>query len=177
MSSPLPDCLFLIGYRCTGKSTVGRLLAGRLGRPFLDTDDLVEARAGCSIAELFARSGEAAFRDLEEAALADACYPPGGVVATGGGVVLREANRRRLRESGFVAWLTADAETISARLAGDPASAGRRPALTVGGRAEVEALARQRELLYRECAHLAVETAGQSPEAVASAILAAWTIC
>jgi shikimate kinase len=175
MPSPPTPSLFLIGYRGTGKSTVGRLLADRLGRPLVDSDALIEAAAGCSIAELFARAGEAAFRDLEEAVLADVCRQPGRVVATGGGVVLREANRRRLREAGLVAWLTADAETIAERLAGDPSTADRRPALTSGGRAEVEALLRQREPLYRECAGVTVATAGQSPEAVAAAILGEWT--
>jgi shikimate kinase len=97
------------------------------------------------------------------------------VVATGGGAVLREANRRLLSARGFVAWLTASPETLWARLRSDPATAARRPNLTAaGGEEEVRQLLAVREPLYRAVAHFAVDTGTLSPEAVASAILTAW---
>ena len=169
-----PRLIFLVGPRGSGKSTVARLLAGRLGWGWADADDVLEARAGESIRALFAREGEAGFRDRESAVLEDLCRLRRHVIATGGGVVVREANRGLLRRSGWVAWLTADADTLWGRLRGDAATAERRPALTVGGREEVDQLLRAREPLYRACADCVVPTAGRTPEAVAGEVLAAW---
>jgi shikimate kinase len=104
--------------------------------------------------------------------LGELCGRHRHVIATGGGVVLRPENRRRLRDAGLVVWLTADARTLWDRLRQDPATAGRRPDLTVGGLAEVEALLRARRPLYEEVAHLAVDTAGRPPVEVAEAVLA-----
>ena len=114
--------LALVGYRGTGKSTVGRILAERLDRPFLDADLEIEARAGRSIAAIFADEGEPVFRDWEERTLAELIDEfPTAVLATGGGVVLREANRRRLRDFGFVVWLQGRAGALARRLAADRA--------------------------------------------------------
>lgn len=170
-----PPLIFLIGSRGTGKSTVGRALAARLGWGFADADECVEAAAGKSIADIFAAEGEGGFRDREAAALAELCALTNHVVATGGGVVLRAASRALLRDSGFVAWLTARPETAFARLQGDPTTAARRPNLTpAGGLDEVRALAAAREPLYRECADFVCDTDGRSPDAAADAILTAW---
>ena len=173
-SSPLPlfpSSVFLIGPRGSGKTTVARLLAGRLGWDWLDADDVLEARHGKSVAAVFAEEGEAGFREKEAAVLAELCGRRRCIVATGGGVVVREANRALLRASGCVVWLTADAETLWCRLEGDDRGRERRPVLTVGGRAEVEEVLRLREPWYRECAHLTVRTEGRPPEAVAEEIL------
>src|SRR5262245_52270763 len=135
--------IILIGYRGTGKTTVGRLLAERLGWEFADADDHIEASAGRSIAAIFATEGEgeAAFRDYEAAAIRELCQCERIVIATGGGAVLRPDNRELLRSAGFVAWLTATPETIWERLRGDPTTAARRPNLTpAGGIDEVRAL-------------------------------------
>src|SRR5262249_41268209 len=145
--------LFLVGYRATGKSTVARLLAERLGWGWVDADDVLERRHGRTIRQIFAEEGEAGVRDKEDAVLEVLCRGERLVVATGGGVVLREANRKRLRAAGRVVWLTADAQTIWGRLQRDPATGERRPTLTVGGLAEVEELLRVRAPLYAECAH------------------------
>jgi shikimate kinase len=162
--------LVLVGYRGTGKSTVGRLLAGRLGLPFVDADAALEARLGRSISEVFARDGEAAFRDAEAEVLAGLDAGGGLVLATGGGAVLREANRRAIRRLGRVAWLTAGPATIAGRLAADPAG---RPALTpLGLIDEVAAVLEARRPLYREVADLEVGTDGLGPAEVAELVLA-----
>jgi shikimate kinase len=163
--------IFLIGYRATGKSTVARLLAARLGWDAVDADEVLETQHGRTIRQIFAEEGEAGFRDKEAAVLEALCQRPRLVVATGGGVILREANRGRLRATGRVIWLTADAQTIWSRLQQDPATSERRPALTVGGLAEVEELLRVREPLYRSCADLVIDTVGRSPEEVVAHIL------
>jgi shikimate kinase len=169
--SPCHLVIFLVGYRATGKTTVARLLAKELGWDWVDADERLEQRCGRSIRQIFAEEGEAGFREHEAAVLEELCRCPRQVVATGGGVVLRAANRARLRAAGRVVWLTADAATIWARLQGDPATAERRPALTVGGLAEVEELLRVREPLYRACADLIVDTAERSPEEIVAHIL------
>jgi shikimate kinase len=166
--------LFLIGYRGTGKSTVGPLLAAALGWQFLDADEHVERLAGMTIAEIFAAEGEDGFRDLESAALAELCQGDGRVIATGGGVVLRPFNRELLSTAGYVAWLTAPPETVWQRTKSDPSTAARRPNLTTGGIEEVANLMAARESLYRQTAHGTFPTAGRSPEGVAADILAAW---
>jgi shikimate kinase len=151
---------------------VAGLLAERLGWGWVDADALLEAHCGRSIRALFAIEGEASFRDREAALLPELCGRTRHVIATGGGIVLREDNRERLRAAGTVIWLTADAPTLWRRLEQDAATAERRPALTVGGLAEVEELLRVRAPLYAACAHLVVDTTGRSPEKVAEAILA-----
>jgi shikimate kinase len=170
-----PERIILIGYRGGGKTTVGRLLAGRLGWEFADADDHIEASAGKSIAEIFAAEGEAGFRDREAAVLGELCRKPRLVLATGGGAVLRPANRELLRAAGFVVWLNSSPETAWERLRADPTTAARRPNLTAaGGLDEVRALMAAREPLYREAADLVADADAPSPEAVAAAILSAW---
>jgi shikimate kinase len=170
-SSP-GERVFLIGSRGSGKTTVARLLAEWLGWSWLDADDVLEQRHGRTIRAIFAAEGEASFRDKESAVLADLCRLERHVLATGGGVVLRETNRALLRASGRVIWLTAGAETLWRRLQGDVTTADRRPNLTVGGLAEIEEVLRVREPLYRECADWTVPTAGRSPAEVAKQVLA-----
>ena len=164
----------LIGYRGTGKSTVAACLADLLGLPWLDADAVLEERVGRPIAELVAARGESAFRDVEAAVLGDLLPAFTGVLATGGGVVLRPTNRRLLREAGRpVVWLTAPADVIRRRLAADPQTASRRPALS--GRdplAEVDAALEAREPLYRETADVSFDTAAKPPADVAASILA-----
>ena len=165
--------LFLIGYRGSGKTTAGRALAARLGWAFVDADAVIEERSGKSIREIFAEEGEPAFRDKESAILAELCEQANTVIATGGGVVIREENRKLLRKHGFVAWLSADAVTVWKRIQADAATAERRPALAAGGLAEVEQLLAIREPLYRSCADVEIPVAAVSPEQAANAILAA----
>lgn len=164
--------LFLIGLRGTGKTTVGRRLAERLCLPFLDADAELELSHGRTIRDIFATDGEAAFRELE-AKMLEALIARGSVViATGGGVVLREQNRQRMQAAGKIVWLTADTDTLWRRIEADSTTPGRRPDLGGGGREEIEQLQQQREPCYRSCADWIVPTEGRSPEQIADAILA-----
>ena len=161
--------IVLVGPMGAGKSAVGALLARRLGLPFADLDALIEAEAGARIAELFRDAGEAAFRARESALLARSLAADGQVLATGGGAVLGEANRRRLRERGFVAWLQADPAAQLQRLEG----CRDRPLLEgTDRRARLDALAAERDPLYREVADLVIDTRGLDPDAVAEALVA-----
>jgi shikimate kinase len=169
--SPCHLVIFLIGPRGSGKTTVARLLAGRLGWGWVDADDVLEERCGRSVRAVFVAEGEAGFRDREAAVLADLCRLRRHVVATGGGVVLREANRALLRASGRVVYLSADVDTLWQRLQGDASTSERRPPLTGGGWEEVAEVLRLREPLYRGCADLIVTTAGRPPDEVVAEVL------
>jgi shikimate kinase len=173
-TQPPKHLIFLVGPRGSGKTTVARLLAERLGWGWVDADDVLERRAGRTVREVFAAEGEVGFREREAAVLRELAALRRHVIATGGGAVLQEANRELLRVSGLVAWLTADADTLWGRLRGDAATAERRPDLLGGGRAEVEEVLRVRGELYRACAGCAVETAGRTPAEVAAAVAEAW---
>ncbi|MBM4010391.1 MAG: shikimate kinase [Planctomycetota bacterium] len=163
----------LIGYRGSGKSTVAALLAARLAVSWQDADAVLEDRAGCRIAELIRGRGEASFRDLEADVLAELLEHEPGVVATGGGVVLRPDNRALLRRAGRpVVWLDAPPEVVRARLAADPLTATRRPALSGADPLdEVAAALADREPLYRESADLRVDAGSEPPAELADRIL------
>jgi shikimate kinase len=168
--------LALIGYRGTGKSTVGRILARRLKRTFRDCDREIEARAGRSIRSIFSQSGESAFRDWEERILAELTADrPAIILATGGGAVLRETNRHRLRDFGFVVWLKAEPSEVARRLEADPRGLADRPALTLAGTLdEIVQVLEARVPLYQELADAVVETGERSPDEVADIILEFW---
>ena len=164
--------VILIGYRATGKTTLARLLAGRLGWQWIDADVEIERRAGKSIAEIFADEGEPAFRDLEADVIADLCQRERLVLAAGGGAPLRPESRRAMRASGKVVWLKAAAETIHGRMLRDATTADRRPDLTSrGGLEEIIELVTAREPIYQESAHLQVDTEGKDPQQIAAEIL------
>lgn len=161
----------LIGYRGTGKSTVARLLAQRWSWESVDADCELEARAGKTIAELFATEGEGVFRDWETAVLKDLVPQRQIIVAAGGGAVLREENRRTLTDAEWIVWLKASPETIAERVAADATTNERRPQLTTaGGMQEIVELLQQREPLYRQMAQCAIETDGLSPQQVAARV-------
>lgn len=152
--------IILIGLPGSGKSTVGRQLARKLSASFMDSDHLIEQRLGCSIREYFEREGEGAFRDVEESVLADTVSAHGGsnaptVLATGGGAVIRENNRRLLRGAGRVVYLRSSPEDLYKRLRHDR----NRPLLQgVDPMQKLKDLYAQRDPLYRETAHFQIET-------------------
>lgn len=163
----------LIGYRGTGKSHVARLLAQRLGWTAIDADDWVEEQAGRSIADIFATSGEPAFRDLETAAVRELTSRDNHILAMGGGVILREENRQLMADRCQVVWLTASPETIAKRITTDQTTHTRRPSLT--GKSiteEIEEVLSARLPLYKQCANVTIDTDGITPQGVAEAILA-----
>ncbi|WP_332823710.1 shikimate kinase [Ramlibacter sp.] len=147
--------LTLVGMPGSGKSTVGRQLSRRLGLPFFDSDHLIEEHLGCTIKDFFAREGEAAFRDVEERVIRDAMQGPPSVVATGGGAVLREENRRQLRDTSKVIYLRSSPEELYRRLRHDRI----RPLLQVADPlGKLRAMYAERDPLYREAAHFVIET-------------------
>ncbi len=165
--------LALIGYRGTGKTTVAALVARRLGWNWVDLDVELERAAGQSIAEIFAASGEAAFRASETQTLQRYAAQDRTVLATGGGVVLKPRNRELLAGMTAVVWLQAPADVLWQRIQADTATQARRPNLTSGGGlTEVEQLLASREPLYRQCATLEVDTEERSPEELAAEIIA-----
>ena len=145
----------LIGLPGSGKSTVGRQLARRLRIPFFDSDQVIERQLGCSIREYFEREGEARFRDVEESVLDELTQNHEGALSTGGGAVLRPANRERLRTRSQVVYLNSSPDELFRRLRHDV----NRPLLQVA-----DPLSRLRDLhavrdpLYRETAHFIMET-------------------
>lgn len=163
----------LVGYRGTGKTTVARLLASRLRWDAHDSDDEIERAAGKSITEIFADEGEPAFRELEVTTIARLCQLDRSILSVGGGSVLRDENRAALRANGRVVWLQANPQTLLARIEQDATTSARRPNLTTrGGLDEIVHLLAVREPLYRETAHLAVDTEGKEPAQVAEEICA-----
>lgn len=176
MSAAARDALnvVLIGYRGCGKTSAGRLLAERLGHPFVDTDAVIEAEAGCTIRAIFADQGEPAFRARETDVIRRVTAAPPQVVSVGGGAVLAAENRRQIADTSVCVWLTAPAETLLARMQQDPRNAVNRPALTERSNLdEVRHLLTQREPLYAALAQHVVDTAGRSVVEVTEAILAA----
>lgn len=147
---------------------MGKQLARRLGRPFIDSDLVIEQRIGCSIREFFEREGEAAFRDLEEAVIDDLTQGEGGVLSTGGGGILRPANRSKLRQRTRVVYLHSVPEEVFRRLRNDQ----NRPLLQVAdplGR--LRELYAERDPLYRETAHFIIETGRPSVSTLVNMIL------
>lgn len=168
-----PRNVFLIGYRCTGKSAVGQLLAERLGFTFIDSDGTLEQTTGQTIPTIFAEQGEAGFRELESQILRKLVLESCQVVATGGGVVLRPENRDLLCSHGIVIWLDAEIETIWKRMQQDQKQGKDRPKLTRGGKEEIEELKKSREPIYRSIAQCRFETDARTPHALAE-LIAAW---
>lgn len=145
----------LVGLPGAGKSTVGRQLARRLGVNFVDSDHVIEERLGCSVREYFEREGEQAFRDLEQAVLAELVQRQGIVLSTGGGSVLRPANRQVLKAHGWVVYLKSSPQELFKRLRHDKT----RPLLQGSDPLQkLKDLYQVRDPLYREVAHHSVET-------------------
>lgn len=164
--------LVLNGFMAAGKSTVGRLVAERAGRAFIDLDERIEKTAGMSVSEIFSQSGESAFRRLEAAALREVLDAgQADVVAVGGGALLARAERLRALDRAVVVTLSADLDEMLRRAAAQP---GRRPLLAGDdARQGAERLLEQRELAYAEC-HARLDTTGKAPAELAAALERIW---
>ncbi len=161
----------LIGYRGCGKSSVGPLLAKRLGCECIDSDDRIEALAGKSIRDIFAADGVPAFRALETEVLADLVRQQDIVIAAGGGAILAEINRQRLQSAGPVVWLRATIETLAARISGDHSTGDRRPSLTGKSvETEVAEVLKDRLPIYESTASIIVDADTASPQELADEI-------
>lgn len=166
-----PRHLVLVGMMGTGKSTVGRLVAQRLGRRLVDSDAVIEERTGRTVREIFVADGEPAFRALESQVLAEALADPEPtVIAAAGGVVLHPANRAALRAADVrVVWLTARPEVLAQRIA--RASGTHRPLLDDDPDAMLQAMWTHRAPLYREVADAVVSVDQRSVAEVVEAVL------
>lgn len=152
-----------------GKSTIGRLLAKELRLPFKDSDKEIELRTGANIPWIFDREGEAGFREREQAVIVELCTADGLVLATGGGAVMREENRKALHDGGRVVYLHASVEQQVSRTARDR----NRPLLRTANPAQVLGdLLALRDPLYREIADIVIETDERPPRMVVLEILA-----
>lgn len=160
--------IFLIGPMGAGKTTIGRHLATLLHKRFVDVDHEIERRTGVTIPVIFEIEGEAGFRRRESTLLTELSQDEGIVMATGGGAVLMEENRRILKERGTVVYLHADIDTLVERTRRDR----NRPLLqTEDPRGKIEELLRQREPIYREVADVVVDTGLRAPTSVARDIV------
>jgi shikimate kinase len=164
-----PANVVLVGLSGSGKTTVARLLARRLGWRFVDTDQVIQRDAGMSVQEIFRVQGEPAFRQLETDAVVDACRRSRQVIATGGGAVVAEANRAHLLDGNLVVYLESSPVTLAARLS---RNMGREPRPLLENSDLVERLAelgRERDQYYR-CAHHIVQTDQRTPREVVDVI-------
>ena len=166
--------LVLIGYRATGKTSVGARLAEARHCPFVDLDQELVREAGRSVADIVAQGGWSEFRRLEKELVARYRNSQGQVLATGGGVILDPDNVAALRENGILIWLTADPAAIQARLAQDQPRDANRPSLTGGDTVqEVAAVLEERSPLYQAAAQIIVDTTHDSIAQVVELVLAA----
>jgi shikimate kinase len=162
------DNVILVGFMGAGKSVCGRLLARRLGRCFLETDDMIVAADGRSIPDIFREAGEARFRQLEADTIESLKLKSGDVIATGGGMPCRDGRMELLRELGTVVWLDGDVRELHERAS----RIGNRPMLEGRSMEEVEALYRARQPYYRR-AHVTIDTTGIGADQVVARMLTA----
>ena len=161
--------IVLIGFMGSGKTSIGRIVAQRLGFQFVDTDAVIVERAGMQVAEIFERHGEAWFREQETATLRSLSILNRAVISTGGGIVGREENHALLRELGFVVWLTASEDVIFERVSRNT----KRPLLqTPNPRATVHDLLEKRRGLYEAVSQFTLDTTTLAHETTASTLIA-----
>jgi shikimate kinase len=161
--------IVLIGMRGSGKTTVGSILARKLGRELVEMDELIAQKAGMSIPEIVTRHGWAKFRDIEAELTPAVSRRNNAIISAGGGVVTRENNIKKLKKSGVLVWLNASVDSLLERIGQDP---GRPP--FVNGRSQRDDMAMtlaERELLYQQAADFTVDTEHKAPEAVAEEII------
>jgi shikimate kinase len=161
--------IVLIGLRGSGKTTVGRILAQRLGREFIEMDELVTRKVGLTIPEIVKKYGWDKFREIEEEVTSQVAKLDNIINASGGGVVTREKNIIKLKKKGTLVWLQADVNTLIERTGED----SQRPPLAGGRtvREDMEITLKERKTLYQQAADLSINTENNTPEEVAEAII------
>jgi shikimate kinase len=163
--------IILIGYRCTGKTEVGKKISERLSISFYDTDEIIQSHTGKTIREIVEEEGWDAFRSEERAIIKKLASLTDGVIAAGGGAIMDAENRKTLKHNGLCIWLTADVSTIVARMRNDRASTAQRPPLSNGSlERETSEILKTREPIYQELADCIVDTAGKGIDAVVDEI-------
>jgi shikimate kinase len=166
--------IILIGYRCSGKTSVGKILAERAGMAFYDTDDLIKKSAGKSIEEIVEKDGWERFREIEKTVIRDVSQLGNTVIATGGGVVTDEDNITNLKRNGYIVWLEVDADILMTRMEKDMCAGNTRPSLTgINPVAETKKVLEMRNPLYRKAADLVIDTGRLSLDDVAERIIKA----
>lgn len=164
--------IVLTGFRATGKTSVGLVLAEKLGYAFIDTDVLLSERLGDTVADIVSRHGWEYFRRAERALLTEVAAMEQTVVATGGGAIEHGEQWQKIRQGSYVVWLDADTATIVLRMQGDPRSADQRPSLSGAPPSEeVAALLEKRRPLYRAGADLHLDTSFKAPVLLAAEII------
>ncbi len=166
--------IVLTGYRGSGKSTVGRRLAERLGMSFVDTDNLIEQREGRSIRQVVESRGWSHFRHIEKDIIREISRHENLVIASGGGAVLDPENVTALKENGLIIWLQAEEKALSERVNGDSRSPNQRPPLS-GGKTpeEFEAMLLSRARIYRETSQIQIDTTDLDIETIVKRVVAA----
>jgi shikimate kinase len=163
--------IVLIGYRCSGKTSVGKILAREWGRDFSDTDALIEKNAGCSVEEIVSRYGWDHFRATERRLIEDVTRKENLVIASGGGAVMDQRNVRNLKRNGLIVWLRGSAKVLHARMDEEQKAGKIRPSLTgADPREEIQDVLRLRDPAYGAAADIVVDTSGLSVEEVAYTI-------
>jgi len=168
--------IILIGYRCSGKTSVGKIIAKRTGMQFHDTDVMIEKSAGQSIEEIVETDGWNRFREIEKAVIGETSEFRNAVIATGGGVVTDEDNIKNLKQRGYIVWLEGDADILMKRMEKDLAEGNARPSLTGGDPvAETRRVLEMRDPLYRRAADLVIDTDMLSLDEVAERVVKAFS--
>ncbi|MBW2650725.1 MAG: shikimate kinase [Deltaproteobacteria bacterium] len=163
--------IILIGYRCTGKTSVGEKLSERLGLPFFDTDDLIIEQAGMSISKIVEEGGWEMFRKKEKETIKGLSSMDKSIIATGGGAFENQETGEALKKNGLFIWLTADVKTITERMLSDQNSPGRRPSLSHDDlETETTMILKRREPTYRELADFTIDTSEKNIDSITDEI-------
>ena len=169
--------IVLIGYRCCGKTTVGKLLARNLKRKFLDTDRLIEERTGLSIQSYVSQNAWGNFRRAERDVVEKIAAKDAVVIATGGGVIIDQENVRNLRKNGWMVWLDSGAPDIKDRMKKEVKAGRLRPSLSGADPLdEIDQILQERRPFYEHSSDYTVDTNGQPPEKVAQEIMMAFSL-
>jgi len=168
--------IVLIGYRCSGKTSVGKIISERKGISFYDTDDLIVKKTGRSIEEIVKKEGWERFREIEKDVIREASGFDNAVIATGGGVVMDQDNVNALKRKGFIAWLDGDPDILIKRMEKDRDAGNIRPSLTgIDPAVETRKVLEVRTPLYRKAADLVINTNSLSVDEAAERILKAFS--